>query len=651
MKGRTGLWLRILVSAGVLVLLFTRILPRDVLGTLGAADPFFLVAALGILVVERALCVLRWVLLVRASRPEVSVRDAVSVFFLSNFVGLALPVSVGGDLARLLGTRRVVGRMSEAFLAVLHERIFGLLSLLLALALGFLVAPVDAFGGVPRPWIVGAGVFLLVLLLVPLHLGSVMALSRALDRGFTRTLAAKLVIYSQALGARRIGIPFGVSLSVLSLAIQILKILFTFALGLAVGIDLPLVYYLGFVPVVNLVAQLPVSLGGVGLREGAFVVLLSGILGGVEEAGARALAVSVLSYVGVLLASSPGLPCLLSKGRLPAVPLRTAGRIALVTVLALALGTLALGISAPLRGLLPWQLREAVERVLVRGSLLDKRPYLDLDGARVTVPSGHLVLRGRIYVPARKEEKRHPAIVLVHGSNPLGSELGLYRVLSRELSRRGFLVLAVDLAGFGDSDDPEGFDDADLWSGLGDVHASIDWLLARDDVDPASLSLVGHSLGAGVVAGAGLEDPRVRAIVCLGPGRRLGERLEDEGERERSRRRFAHDRGLPGAVPWELVDAITQAHRIELRLDVLGTPDHPPILLADGALEDPLDLAFLERLCASIAPPRRLLRVPDTSHYLNVQGLSRDDRCGLFDRAVMIRFVDEVVVFLGEAGP
>jgi hypothetical protein len=60
----------------------------------------------------------------------------------------------------------------------------------------------------------------------------------------------------------------------LSLALQASVIGLNILVGKAVGLSLPAGYYFAFVPLVTVISMIPVSLNGLGLREGAYVFFL-----------------------------------------------------------------------------------------------------------------------------------------------------------------------------------------------------------------------------------------------------------------------------------------------------------------------------------------------------------------------------------------
>ena len=63
---------------------------------------------------------------------------------------------------------------------------------------------------------------------------------------------------------------------ILSILFQFFDIIVTYVIAKAIGIVIPFVVVAAIVPVVYLMTILPISLGGLGVREGTFVILLSG---------------------------------------------------------------------------------------------------------------------------------------------------------------------------------------------------------------------------------------------------------------------------------------------------------------------------------------------------------------------------------------
>jgi len=82
---------------------------------------------------------------------------------------------------------------------------------------------------------------------------------------------------------------------VLSLAVQMVRVLVFYVVALGFNLHAPLLYYVVFIPLIMVLIMLPVSINGIGVREVSFVGFFS--LAGMPESGAFAIsfAVSVLT--------------------------------------------------------------------------------------------------------------------------------------------------------------------------------------------------------------------------------------------------------------------------------------------------------------------------------------------------------------------
>jgi pimeloyl-ACP methyl ester carboxylesterase len=121
--------------------------------------------------------------------------------------------------------------------------------------------------------------------------------------------------------------------------------------------------------------------------------------------------------------------------------------------------------------------------------------WINLDGKRFYYGTG-----------GKGWEPELPAVVFVHGA---GGDHTVWNLQTRALAHAGWNVMALDCPGHGASDD---------LAELTTVEQLADWLVAM--LDAAGLervSLVGHSLGAGVaLTVAGQHPDRVQALALVG---------------------------------------------------------------------------------------------------------------------------------------
>jgi glycosyltransferase 2 family protein len=87
-----------------------------------------------------------------------------------------------------------------------------------------------------------------------------------------------------------------------STMVQVSRIYVHYVVGLALGVQISVAYYFLFVPVLAALISLPISLNGIGVREGAAVVLFQ-MAGLTRE---QSFAIPFLTYVIAVLISLLG---------------------------------------------------------------------------------------------------------------------------------------------------------------------------------------------------------------------------------------------------------------------------------------------------------------------------------------------------------
>lgn len=297
---------RVVVSAGLLVLLWTRfpdIAMVDLVPRWTAPNVGLLVAAVGLLLCSFLLGGLRWVHMLRVLGIRTTTRRAVSHTFAGQFVSVVLPSSVGGDVVRVRRLGAEVGDPSGVLASVMLERLTGWLTLPVLTVTGF-----GLNGGLrhlPRASAlalvvaVATLVCLVGLLAVAGHRG---VGARCADAsGWRRVVwVAHLGIDTFRREPRE-----GTEVLLAGLAHTITQIAAVYLMARVLGIDaVGPTALLAFYPAVAMLQVLPVAVGGLGVREGALALFLTPL--GVPTE--RAVALGLLLYVLTIVTSLAGAP-------------------------------------------------------------------------------------------------------------------------------------------------------------------------------------------------------------------------------------------------------------------------------------------------------------------------------------------------------
>src|SRR5258707_2327068 len=214
----------------------------------------------------------KWHTVVNSAGAQLSFAASAQCYTSGLFGALFLPSIIGGDVARLaVGISRsprpaavITGNVADRFLDVAAQ--LTLVSVGLILLPGSLPAPLQ--GPAKRVLFAGA-------LAAAVFLGLIVALRRPLLRGrsihFRRRLA-QLRHAIRAVSRRPWRLAFG---WLLGTSVQGTYVLLTALLGITCGLRLPLRVWLFAWPLAKIAAVMPITQGGIGVREAALVVLLA----------------------------------------------------------------------------------------------------------------------------------------------------------------------------------------------------------------------------------------------------------------------------------------------------------------------------------------------------------------------------------------
>ncbi len=153
----------------------------------------------------------------------------------------------------------------------------------------------------------------------------------------------------------------------------------------------------------------------------------------------------------------------------------------------------------------------------------------------VKIKVKNFVLAGTLLVP-KTGTRPFPAVITSTGSGqqtrdepipyPNLKEFKPFRQIAEYLAARGIAVLRVDDRGVGDSTGLETLEQATTFDFADDVRAQVAYLRTRSEIDPARISIVGHSEGGIIAPLVAASDPKIAAIVLLaGTGKRGDEVL------------------------------------------------------------------------------------------------------------------------------
>ncbi len=304
---------KLVVSAGLIVYLLSRIHIERFWDTLASADLAYIALALVVYLFTQMISALRWAVLARPMGFATPFKDVVVYYLIGMFFNLFAPSTVGGDVSRVYYLARdgnqgaphgSVRSTLPAAVSVFMDRAVGMVVLVWLGAIGLALSP-----GYGVPQMVRYVTFALALAFIVAGV-CVHLLRRVLPED-GHPLLVKLRLALRSYRDRWQVIPQAM---VLSFVIHLIQAWIHVVLGRAIGLDIPFSFSIILYPLVGTFSAIPISLNGIGLREGGYLFLLAVI--GVNST--QGVTFGILLFVVVALDSLiGGLVFLLKKSPRP----------------------------------------------------------------------------------------------------------------------------------------------------------------------------------------------------------------------------------------------------------------------------------------------------------------------------------------------
>lgn len=302
LKKILSLFLRVGTSIILLIFLFRNVDKKSLYEVIKNADKTLLFLAFCIFFSGYALCLLRWEMLLKAVKIHLPLKRIIISFSGGIFFSLFLPSTIGGDLMRSIDLAAHTKRPKEVVATVLLDRLSGYIGLVSLALLSIL------FGW---RFIQDRSVLLSVAIITGVLIAVLLVL-------FNRFVYNKInkILHSPSAGKIRESIKnlhqeihyfrhhkkVIVNNLIFSAVIQATAPLTFFVLALALGLKIKLLYFFIFLPIISAITLLPISIGGLGLRDATTVFFFAKV-GVVKN---LAFAMSLINFFFILICGALG---------------------------------------------------------------------------------------------------------------------------------------------------------------------------------------------------------------------------------------------------------------------------------------------------------------------------------------------------------
>jgi len=273
------------------------------LSQFASANLFWILAAMIVFSASNFLGSFQWFLLLKARGINLPFLKVLSFYYVGLFFNNFLLSYIGGDAVRIYDIRKLSGDSSKAISTVVFDRFIGFV-LLTSFAL---------FGALFWHDMLQSQTVLLSILLI--FASWLLFFLILFNERFARKVGNLLTYFlPEKINVRLKGIYTNLNsfkdskrtliyIFFISLCIQFLRIFVHYLAALSIGLYGQLKYFFIFIPIIALLVSLPISIGGIGIRESSGAVLFSKVPNFLPE---MVVAMEFIAFLVGLVSALPG---------------------------------------------------------------------------------------------------------------------------------------------------------------------------------------------------------------------------------------------------------------------------------------------------------------------------------------------------------
>ncbi len=303
--------IQITISLALLLILFYWVDLEQIEESLIEARYSYIFMAVIIITLDCILMGFKWKLLLGVKKINISLYKATKIYYISNFLGLFLPPTLGTDMVRAYYVSKDGGKLHDILASILMERYLGFLGIFIMGLLGCLyifhfvlidtidITTIMTFIGI-LTLVTTVGFF------ISLSNGMVNLIKNFLARFKNKKFLSKILTKAVNLLDSFAGYKNHKTILTVTILLTFLEIflviLWSYSIAVGLNISVSFLYFVSFIPITLFLVRLPISLDGFGINEGSYAYFLAAI--GISET--LGFSLGLINHFITILAIIPG---------------------------------------------------------------------------------------------------------------------------------------------------------------------------------------------------------------------------------------------------------------------------------------------------------------------------------------------------------
>jgi len=260
MSKKSKFFLKLFLGIGILVLLFSKTTVQEFIKLLAEADYKFFIFSLMLYIIGQIISTKKWMVISQNLNFEYKFSNYLKWYFLGMFYNMFLPTNIGGDVIKAAKIKDDKTHcIQRAIISVLSDRIIGLFVLVLFILCGCIFFNRIHWLNI-LSIVITFSIFICIVL-IPY----IIKKDNLLPEKYRTGKDLVLLIFEKKCIIKFV---------LLSLIFHTFLIIIHYFIAQMYGLEIPFSYYLLLYPITAIVASLPISINGMGLKELVYVSML-----------------------------------------------------------------------------------------------------------------------------------------------------------------------------------------------------------------------------------------------------------------------------------------------------------------------------------------------------------------------------------------
>ena len=271
-------WVKATLALIFIFILYINTDVTEVIGIVKQVDCIYILLAVLVVFLIRLLMSFRWKLILDENAMPISFAESVYIILVSGSVGFLSPGGVAADFLKGHHAYKKENNLSKVTTVVLFDKLIGIVSMLVLISLFSTILLLSSYQGDQEILAIVSLVSCMMVIALFIGIAVLLKFEQSFKRMFGERIPKVKKVFNMVLNVfKEIALNKALmsKVLILSLLMQLLRSLLFYFILRSLSIDIALINVIAYFPIVFMLMLLPITIGGIGVREGATFILFN----------------------------------------------------------------------------------------------------------------------------------------------------------------------------------------------------------------------------------------------------------------------------------------------------------------------------------------------------------------------------------------